>query len=211
MRKAVANDLSDSAFDFERVVLRAVSEYIGKGRLVSVETSPDDPMKHALDVLAGIDAWQMFDQNGAMRGIASRVQWVPDVLPRRWRTFTVRKDRLNGTRTEQEKMMYRFMHPDAAYTQSAVTIQAYVREPKRKGPLIAAAVIRTRDLCEYMCTHPPTIAGLVNKQERGRTVIFDAYSWSDLQDAGYDVAIAQGDGSLCVASAMGPPGHIVPP
>ncbi len=123
----------------------------------------------------------------------------------------MRKDRLNGTRTEQEKMMYRFMHPDAAYTQSAVTIQAYVREPKRKGPLIAAAVIRTRDLCEYMCTHPPTIAGLVNKQERGRTVIFDAYSWSDLQDAGYDVAIAQGDGSLCVASAMGPPGHIVPP
>lgn len=145
MRSDVAGDLSDSAYDFERVVWPVIADACGDGELVSVEGAPDDMIANSLDMLAGIDAWQLQAENGRMRGIASRVQWCA----KSWDTFTLRLTRSSGARTEVSKRI-EALRSAGQWLLPSLTTQAYITLPRRSGELIRAAVCDTRDLYDYV-------------------------------------------------------------
>lgn len=184
MRTEVVRDLGDSAHDFLRVVWPAVSRLMQGGRIDPVETTAIKNLQRDLDVLAGIDAWQMVDQQGVMRGVASRIQWGD----KSWDTFTLRKDRPNGARTEVEKRMAAYTRPDEGWLMPTITVQAYIAKPRRTGRLIRAGVCYTRDLLEFTLTHPCP-KPRVNPEDG---VLFDWYRWSQMKQAGYRVGITEG-------------------
>jgi len=138
MRHEVARDLSDAAFEFERVVWPALAPMIGGGEYTSVELASEKATADDLDTLAGIDAWQVIRDEHCVRGIASRVQW--DVW---YQTFTIRISRDNGTTTELFKRLKAIKNIDKGYLFPHLTIQAYVKKPKRKGELIGCAAVKT--------------------------------------------------------------------
>lgn len=177
MRAEVARDLSDSAYDFMRVVWPAVQPVIG-GRIEPVESNVSEGLGRDLDILGGIDAWQMFDGKG-MRGIASRVQWGKN-----WRSFTVRTERQNGVRTEFEKRCYALDHPERRWLLPALTIHAYVEEPRRKGDLIEAAVVETAVLYEFARFYP--CESLTNRDDG---TLFKPWFWDEMLAAGVDVRV----------------------
>ena len=167
----VRRDLSASAQDFLRVVIPAIRPLIGRGRIEPVESTAPEGLRRDLDILAGIDAWQMVDEHGRMRGLASRIQWGDN-----WRSFTVRLERPNGSKTEKEKRISAFLQPQAGWLLPALTIQAYLTRPKPGGHLIEAGVIRTADLLDHMIRNPCPRA----RRDPEDGVMFEPYFWDDL-------------------------------
>ena len=66
------------------------------GRVAYCTGAPRD-----FDTRAGIDAWHIIEDDGMMRGMRFRVQEGETD----WRTFTVRKSRTSGAKTEFAKRM----------------------------------------------------------------------------------------------------------
>jgi hypothetical protein len=139
------HDLTESSYAFRTHVWPKVAPWCGEGRLETVESSTAEGLMLDSDILAGVDAWQMLDDRGFMRPVASRVQ----VGAKNWRTFTVRKSRLNGAKTEFKKRQEAISNRREGALFPALTIHAYVRD-YRKGPLLSAAVVYTEDLIEYL-------------------------------------------------------------
>ena len=138
MSAAVQHDLHWSRVSFLTKVWPVIGPMIGGGTLDLVESHrQDDPMRAALDMQAGIDAWQHCGRNGLMRGIASRVQRVMEPYP----TFTTRQLRTTGTDTELVKRMRAVTDPEKGWLYPTLTVQAYER--KQTGILLAAAVTHT--------------------------------------------------------------------
>lgn len=181
VRDDVARDLSASASDFERIVWPAIKPLFGHGRMVSIECATSKGLTRDFDVLAGIDGWHMLDDKGVMRGVASRVQWGD----KSWRTFSIRRERPNGSRTEMEKRLYAIDNPEHNWLIPALTVQAYLTKPKPGGALIEAAVIRTRDLYRFARDHP-CAEPRYNPEDK---VLFDWFRWNDLKRAGLQVGI----------------------
>lgn len=177
MRAEVQRDLSKSANDFLRVVWPRVEPLLAGGRLVPVETNATTNLVRDFDTLAGIDAWHMHDAVGAMRSIASRVQWG-----RNWRTFTIRVSRPTGGKTEFAKRLFALDNPDQGWLFPVLTIQAYVAEPAGQGRLLGAAIVRTRELFEFARQHPRTHRHAGNGGEG-----FLHYRWAELRQAGIQV------------------------
>lgn len=143
MRPDVAKDLSDSAFDFTRVVWPAIRPWLGGGEIVAVEAVTSEGFQKDLDTLAGIDAWHIMRDQHAIRGIASRVQSDGTA----WDTFTIRLSRHHGrsTDTEYRKRLYALQNAERGFLLPHVTTQAYVSAP-RTGELLSVAMARTADL-----------------------------------------------------------------
>jgi hypothetical protein len=142
MQLNVANDLSDSAFDFERVVAPAILPLLGGGELVSTESVTAEGFQKDLDTLAGIDGWHLIKGKSLVRGLASRVQWCDKA----WKTFTVRLSRDSGAETEFSKRLRAIENPDTGYLYPHLTIQAYIESPRRGGQLLGAGIVKTKDL-----------------------------------------------------------------
>jgi hypothetical protein len=98
-----------------------------------------------LDVLSGIDAWQIVSDAG-IRGISSRIQWVEPGDG--WATFTIRKSRANGARTEWEKRVAP-INPADGFIRPALIVHAYVHRPRRQGALEYACMCRCDDLFQF--------------------------------------------------------------
>jgi hypothetical protein len=186
LRDDVRRDLSDSAYDFLRVVWPKIEPFCAGGRLEPIEsTTSRRRIDHDLDILAGIDAWHMLDSKGVMRGIASRVQWGP----KNWRTFTIRESRPNGSATEFAKRLYALDHLDQGWLFPSLTIQAYVTQ-KRTGCLLGAAIIHTSDLFKY--ARAPSTPQRRRRASNGGEG-FLHYGWADLRKAGYHIGEVTGD------------------
>jgi hypothetical protein len=146
-------DLSDSAFEFQRVVWPVVSRACGGGELVPVESVSEAGFAKQLDMHSGVDAWQIHTRTG-LRAIASRIQWGSS-----WRTFTIRKARFNGTETEYDKRL-RAIRENKGWLWPYLTIQAYIALPRREGQLLSCAVARTEDVIDMIaeghCTRNQT-------------------------------------------------------
>lgn len=140
-QQLVVETLSDSASDFLSIVWPSVSQLpiVGGGQLQPVEAVAEKNFKDQLDLLAGIDAWQIQSNPSAIRGLASRVQWGE---PRK--TFTIRTRSMGGGETELEKRARAIANRDNGHLYPHLTVQAYLDE--KGGRLLCAAVIRTRDL-----------------------------------------------------------------
>lgn len=184
MRTDVARDLSDGAYDFMRVVWPGIKHLLGVGEIKPVEAVAPGELQRDLDMLAGIDAWHISDGRTLMRGIASRVQWIhPDRGP--YRSFTIRMERPNGSRTEFEKRCEAIDRADEGWLLPHLTVQAYVQEPRRLGELISAGVVKTRDLYEFARDR---IDGRPTRRNPQDGVLFTPWWWDELKEAGIRVA-----------------------
>jgi len=104
------------------------------GKIHVLEGDPH-PLCRLLDITGGID-YLHESPHGLLRGIASRVQSGS----RNWATFTIRKERSSGARTEYEKRC-------AAIAANALypffTVQSYF---DTQGQLLGYAIVRTDQL-----------------------------------------------------------------
>ena len=136
-------NITDSAFDFIRVVWPAIKSKCGGGELIPVETVTDSKFTKLLDIKAGIDAWQAHQEKG-IRGIASRVQWGC-----KFKSFTQRALLPSGVETEIHKRLRTFRNKNG-YLFPYLTIHAYLCAPRREGELIYICVVKTEDLYQYI-------------------------------------------------------------
>lgn len=141
MTPLVTHLLSQSASDFVNIVWPTVKALplIGGGQLQPVEASSDAEFAKTLDMLAGIDAWQVLASPAAMRDLASRVQWG-----QAHNSFTVRIALPSGGETEYHKRIRALNQPEQGFLYPQLTVQAYLDQPG--GTLLSAAVVRTADL-----------------------------------------------------------------
>ena len=144
IRASVARDLSDSAFDMQRLVWPAIASWCGAGEFYPVESKADVSLAQDLDILAGIDGFQKRYKQGVIRGIASRIQWGT----KDWGTFTIRLARKSGNDTEVKKRLFALAHRDEGYLYPAITVQAYITE-RRVGSLVSVAVAHTKELIPW--------------------------------------------------------------
>jgi hypothetical protein len=175
MRLDVATDLSRSATDFACVVWPHIAPWLGGGELVPVEAVGDPDM---LDIYAGIDAWHLEGNAHRMRGIASRVQYPPNL----YASFTIRSSRTSGAETELAKRLEALYHPERGWLLPAITVQAYVAG----GALIGAGCVYTRDLYLFVAGGRPGLDYLV-KTNGDDANEFYAVWWSCLREHGVRV------------------------
>ncbi|WP_034298026.1 hypothetical protein [Herbaspirillum sp. RV1423] len=143
MNTGLLASLSDSANDFKNVVWPRISTtpLVGGGVLKPVEAVAEKEFKDELDLLAGIDAWQILYDTSSIRGIASRVQWGS-----RHDSFSIRIAVRSGNDTEFQKRLYAIRNRQEGPLYPHITIQAYL--DRKNGSLQAAAAIKTIDLIE---------------------------------------------------------------
>jgi hypothetical protein len=144
MHARVAKRLRASSSDFLSVVWPAIESACGGGFIEPVESVTESEFTKTLDILGGIDAWQVINDVG-VRGIASRVQWGND-----WRTFTVRKALWSGGETEWHRIQRVQPLLDRGFIRAHLIVQAYLSGPPGAGSdLIAAYIIRAPDLYRF--------------------------------------------------------------
>lgn len=134
-------DLTKSAKAFIEIVWPQISSssMIEKGELIAVESVTAKGFTKQLDILAGIDCWQIMGEG--MRGIASRVQFGNTD----YRSFTIRYKRPSGIPTEYEKRKLA-IHNNKGLLYPYLTIQAYLTKDNK---FMSAGIIKTKDL--FMC------------------------------------------------------------
>lgn len=192
MRDTIARSLSDSSRDFVNLVWPAIKHLLGGGDIEAVEAVTTDRTTERLDWLAGIDAWHYLADDGGMRGIASRVQWLDPRFAASWpwRTFTIRRSLASGRPTEWHKRLEAVMDQDRGLLYPHLTIQAYLRA-KVVGPVDSVGVVRTEDLVRYVDDNRCRI----RKTRSGET--FFVIGWDELRCRG--VRIAEYDAKAEVA------------
>lgn len=138
MNPSFASKLSQSTSDFQNIVWPQIASNpsIGGGDLRPVEAVAPSSFKDELDVLAGIDAWQIIRDRSAMRGIGSRVQWGEN-----YESFTIRYSCTSGRETEYAKRLFAIQSKSEGYLYPHLTIQAYLDQAG--GTLLSAAAIPT--------------------------------------------------------------------
>lgn len=150
MATALADNMQDSATATSRHVWPALLPYLG-GKVMPVEREATD-MALALDMKAGIDYWHL-SYGGMMVGVGTRVQWVDvedgprPVVPKNKRSFTVRMERANGSKSEYDRILQIGQH---AGVKPHLMVHAYFKKPRTSGDLISAAVARSRDIAHLL-------------------------------------------------------------
>lgn len=141
MNNPLKQALSQSAADFQNVVWPVVSLFplVGGGMLRPVEAVATADFKDDLDLLAGIDAWQVDRGIPMMRGLASRVQWGG-----RYDSFSIRYRLPSGQPTEFTKRLTSIHNKGKGYLFPHFTVQAYLDQ--HGGNLLSCAVIETEAL-----------------------------------------------------------------
>jgi hypothetical protein len=177
----IIKDLSESAKDFLEIVYPKIKNQLGNGKLVPVQAVTADTMATLLDQYACIDAWYIEDDKG-IRGIASRVQYDAD-----YRTFTVRKSRVSGARTEFDKLTFAIKKE---WLYPFWFCQAYIaRNPKR---LLSVAVCKTKDLVEYISTGSEQDDWYVRNVDRDGAATFYVVDWDKFRTK-YPLLVIFGD------------------
>ena len=128
---------------------------------VSIEKK-DDEVLLWLDQYAGID-YVVKSKNNNIIGIAARIQFM------NFRTFTIRKTRYTGTKTEFEK---RIEAIEKGYIFPAYTLQAYFLNKNFSH----AAIIPTKQLYNFIINNPNKV------HERKSDNIFLFVNWNDLKN-----------------------------
>lgn len=138
------DDLSDSVKDFKRVVAPVLENWTDS-KNVSVEAVTDSEMADELDQTAGVDSWNIKSED-IIRGVASRVQYLTNLpFEQPPNTFTIRKERESGAKTEFEKRLNAIRRGGLF---PYWTTQAYLDKPR--GELLSFARVRTEDLIRHV-------------------------------------------------------------
>lgn len=142
----VEDRIERSASALRDLVWPVISDLVGGGGLIPVETVRESDFARILDTTGGIDAWQIYPGNGKspkwIRGIASRVQFGD----RDWSTHTVRYRLPSGNETELHKRLrYNKGH---GVVGPHLTLQAYVDDTGPADRLLSVGIVRTADLLD---------------------------------------------------------------
>ena len=111
------NNLNKTTEAFKKLVEPELIRAVG-GRFILVEGS-DNNIAKALDLIGGIDLLHL--KNLSLRGVGSRIQFGETC----WETFTIRKDRESGEKTEYDK---RKQAIEKGWIYPQYTLQAYVTD-----------------------------------------------------------------------------------
>jgi hypothetical protein len=182
----VQHDLSDSAFEFQRAVWPVIQCKCGGGELIPVEAVANTDFGRDLDVLAGIDAWQIKRGTG-MRGIASRVQWDDAREQYPYCTFTVRKTRfsngnprLSRSADIEFEKRWRASRGESGWLFPHLTVQAFFSQPRRAGDLLTCGLAKTMDVVDMIvrgrCTERCT-----------SNASFWVVPWVEMRNDGYPI------------------------
>jgi hypothetical protein len=200
MRPEVARDLSASASAFRDLVWPAVAATCGGGVLVPMEGVVDSRFARLVDQLSGVDAWQIIESDGVMRGIASRVQFG-----RAYASFTIREARASGRGTELEKRLKALQEKRRGWLLPALTVQGYV-SGRTAGTLLYAAVGYSDELYSYIAAGEEY--DLRTNPDDGNTFVV---LWVDrLKAVGIKIIEVEADGANPVRKKPKPTGRQLP-
>ena len=135
----VETALTKSSKDFIEEVYPKIKDDLGNGNLIPVQAVTSNEMAILLDRYAAIDAWYIETEKG-IRGLASRIQYDAN-----YQTFTIRKERETGTRTEYEKICHAISHN---WLYPYWFCQAYIQNNPKK--LLSVGLCKTCDLINYI-------------------------------------------------------------
>jgi hypothetical protein len=133
--------LSDTARHFEELVKPLLQRYNKFKTVTSVEANSTEELAYMLDVNVGVDAF--FSNSTGMGGLASRIQ---PKCKKSWNTFTVRKSRESGVKTEYQKRK-EAIESGGELFYPYYTMQAYLDEEES---LLSFAVAKTEDIIELI-------------------------------------------------------------
>lgn len=175
MRKAMA---------YVETARPVIQKLLNGGELMAVEGSDND-ICLMLDTTCGTDYFQVYRKQGLVWGIASRMQEVDTArFKRPFNSFTVRKARASGVKTEYEK---RRLAIKRGGLYPYLTMQGYV--DMRTGALMSLGIARTTDIMDYVergCANDDIKhTGFI---QRGQAEFYVVY-WRKFAEAGYDVKI----------------------
>jgi len=176
MYNEVANDLNKSTTLFDRVLKPRLKEVMG-GHFKVVEGITINEHAKKLDRFAGIDLWHIDEEKGIIRGVASRIQFSDT----NWGTFTVRKERDSGTKTEYEKRKYA-IEEGALYPSH--TLQAYISDDEE---IVSFAIAKTEDIIEMIDIEHCDVKHTGNDQKGQAS--FYVVKWQDMRDNNYPIYI----------------------
>lgn len=154
-----------------------IKQLLQGGELMAVEGSDDEVCK-MLDLTCGTDYFQVYSDTGLVWGIASRMQEAD----RPWNTFTVRKERASGVKTEYEK------RADAIKRGGVypfLTMQGYIN--RHTGELMSLAIARTIDIMAFIESGLATVRR-TGADQKGQATFF-VVDWEKLKKAGYRVKV----------------------
>ncbi|MCX7934979.1 MAG: hypothetical protein N3A66_06940 [Planctomycetota bacterium] len=188
------DDQKWSAEAFASIVWPEIKDICGGGEIMQVEGREQAIM----DIYAGIDAWQIFREQSAIRGIASRIQCAPDWPCARYpyNTFTIRLSRPHSPTEYQKRMEAIFSNRGMIYPH--LTVQAYL--DKTKTQLLSVAVIETRELYTFIEKHGiETFTRNVNYDGSSDFIVID---WDALRGEGARIRIKNNLAAVVAASGQ---------
>lgn len=151
-----------------------------KGEFEIVEGVTNNRMANILDQLAGIDIWY-FNTKYGVRGIANRIQYNAN-----YKTFTIRKNRDSGTKTEFEKRTFaiknEFLYP-------VLTLQGYFDTANEK--ILSYAITYTKDILDMINLDLYSIRKTGFKQI-GQAEFY-VVSWRDMKALDKKIYVYNGD------------------
>ncbi len=173
----VIKDLKESAELFNKHIKDKLTSVVG-GSIETVEGVTDDDMMLLLDRLSGIDLWHI-NKNIGIRGVGSRIQ-KPKIsgLKEDWRTFTIRKERESGAKTEYAKRKDAI---EKNYLYPYLTLQAYISYDNK---LLSFAIARTKDIIE--CIDKKFCSVRYTRDKKGWATFY-TIKWDEMEKNNYKI------------------------
>ncbi len=144
------DDLSWSTENFKTLIWPELNKVL-QGKLDSIEGSERD-QDLDIDRQSGVDYWWV-EKDAGRTPISSRVQVDDGRKGFPYNTFTVRRSRVTGTRTEYQKLIEarenRRLYP-------SIAIQGYITQ-KQEGELVSFGVAYTDKILDYIAGNPTSI------------------------------------------------------
>lgn len=167
--------LKKSSVNFKNYLEDIALQVLGGGEFEIVEGVTKDKMSRLLDTLAGIDLWHINTKHG-IRGVANRVQYSTN-----YKTFTIRKSRESGARTEYEKRAFAIEH-ELLYP--VLTLQGYL---EKSGEVLGFAIAKTVDIINMIkdgnCTIRKTGSDQIGQAS------FYVVNWQQMKNLNYKIYI----------------------
>lgn len=170
-----ATQLKRSSTAFNDYFKDAVLE-IFKGDFEVVEGVTKYKMAETLDQLAGIDLWY-FSTNRGVRGVANRIQFQSKC----WGTFTIRKSRASGARTEYDKRKFAIEN-DWLYP--VLTMQGYINLQNKP---LCFAIAKTEDII-WMIDNDLCSVNRTGKHQKGEAEFY-VVRWDEMKKQGLSIYI----------------------
>lgn len=184
--QTVMNDMRYSLQQVEKA--KPIIKQLLNGGDIKIVEGDDNEICLMLDQTCGTDYFQAYGKNdgqmdGLVWGIGSRFQktWH-NCQP--FNTFTIRRSRESGAKTEFEKREYAMKH-GGIYPY--LTMHGYYDE--QTGEILSLAIARTKDIWDFIKQ------GHAKERHTGDNQIGQAtfyfIGWDDFKKRGYDIKIYQ--------------------